>query len=54
MRCIVAVYVAVHKTVEIPQLQFIAVVDPPFWRISRSSWSRLFSRSLRLQLLYVS
>ena len=30
MCCIMAVYVAVHKTADIPQLQFITVVDTPF------------------------
>ena len=30
MLCIMAVYVAVHKTAEIPQLEFITVVDTPF------------------------
>ena len=30
MRCIMAIYVAVHKTAEFPQLQFITVVNIPF------------------------
>ena len=49
------VFVAVHKTADFPQLQFITVVDTPFVAQKQTlSWSRLFSRSSGLQLQYVS
>ena len=49
VRCIMAVYVAVHKTAEFRSCSSSRSSTLLSWRICRSSWSRLFRRSFRLQ-----